>query len=111
MGGDFNIIRFSYEKNKENSVHHHCDIFNVLIQTCCLMEIHIVRGGFTWSNNRESPTLVKLDRVLMSKNRKDIFPLIKVKKLHRILSDHNPLVIKSEKQCKRSNSSFFFEIG
>jgi hypothetical protein len=37
------------------------------------MEIHMVGGGFTWSNNHESPTLVKLDKVLMSKNWEDIF--------------------------------------
>ena len=75
VGGDFNIIRFSHEKNKENNIHHHSDLFNWVIQKCCLREIHMVDGGYTWSNNHESPTLVKLDRVLMSKNWKICFLL------------------------------------
>jgi hypothetical protein len=74
------------------------------------MEIHMAGGGLTWSNNHEFPTLVKLDRVLMSKNWEDIFPLVKVEKLPRILSYHNPLIIESEKPCKKSYSAFFFEI-
>jgi hypothetical protein len=56
------------------------------------VEIHMVTGGFTWYNNQETPTLVKLDRALMSRSWENIFPLAKIKKLPRNLSDHNPLV-------------------
>ena len=54
VGGDFNIIRFTHEKNKENTIHHHSDLFNWVIQKCCLREIHMVGGGYTWSNNHET---------------------------------------------------------
>jgi hypothetical protein len=71
------------------------------------MGIHMAGSGFTWSNNHEFPTLVKLDRVLMSKNWKDIFPLVKVEKLPRIIYDHNPLIIESEKPCKNLTQPSF----
>jgi hypothetical protein len=71
----------------------------------------MVSGGFTWSNNQATPTLVKLDRVLMSGSWENIFPLVKVKKLPRNISDHNPLVVDSENLSKKMQSSFVFEIG
>lgn len=37
-------------------------------------------GSFTWSNNQEFPTLEKLDRVLMTKEWEDLFPLAMIKK-------------------------------
>jgi hypothetical protein len=51
VGGDFNIIRFSYEKNRDHTLHKHSGPFNNLICKHNLVEIHMVSGGFTWSNN------------------------------------------------------------
>jgi hypothetical protein len=50
-------------------------------------------GKYTWSNKHASPTLEKLDRILMSPDWEDLFPLVTVRKLVRELSEHNALLL------------------
>jgi hypothetical protein len=69
------------------------DIFNSIINTCALREIHMTGGQYTWSNNHAVPTLEKLDRFLMSSSWEDLFPLVTVHKLVSEVSDHNPLIL------------------
>jgi hypothetical protein len=111
VGGDFNIIRYSHEKNKIGPVHKHTDAFNDLIQYHELHEVHMFGGGFTWSNNQSDPTLVKLDRILISKAWEIIFPLAKIKKFPRELSDHNPLMLVTDPELVHIKHSFKFEMG
>jgi hypothetical protein len=66
-GGDFNIIRFSNEKNKFFIFDRFSGMFNSVIQTYDLSEIIMSGGGYTWSNNHKDLTLEKLDIVLSSK--------------------------------------------
>ena len=47
----------------------------------------------------------------MSGSWENIFPLVKVKKLPRNISDHNPLVVDSGNLSAKMHSSFVFEIG
>uniref|UniRef100_A0A453J5C9 Endonuclease/exonuclease/phosphatase domain-containing protein n=1 Tax=Aegilops tauschii subsp. strangulata TaxID=200361 RepID=A0A453J5C9_AEGTS len=56
-------------------------------------EIFMGGGCFTWSNKQEHPTLEKLDRVLMSSDWEDLYPLASVTKIVKNLSDHNPLLL------------------
>jgi exonuclease III len=93
IGGNFNIIRYSNERNKPRGNHRHSDSFNSLIHFYELREIIMSGGLYTWSNNQENPTLKKLDRILISKEWEDNFPNALVKKLPREVSDHNPLVM------------------
>lgn len=39
-----------------------------------LQDLHLHGCSFTWSNERENPTLVKLDRVLVSMDWEEMFP-------------------------------------
>jgi hypothetical protein len=39
-----------------------------------LSEVHLMGRRFTWSNEREAPTLVRLDRVLASVDWEELFP-------------------------------------
>uniref|UniRef100_A0A8R7QH09 Endonuclease/exonuclease/phosphatase domain-containing protein n=1 Tax=Triticum urartu TaxID=4572 RepID=A0A8R7QH09_TRIUA len=57
FGGDFNILRHSGEKNKKLCNHKSSDIFNSIINTLALREIHISGGKYTWTNNQAHPTL------------------------------------------------------
>ena len=57
VGGDFNIIRFASDKNKPSGVHKHTDLFNNIISTYDLIDIHLVGGRYTWSNNHETQLL------------------------------------------------------
>jgi hypothetical protein len=52
VGGDFNIIRFSSEKNKNVRRNRWIDIFNTIINSYALKEIYMSGGQFTWSNNQ-----------------------------------------------------------
>jgi hypothetical protein len=56
-GGDFNILRYSSEKNKNFSGNRFADMFNCIINTHNLRDIHMNGGKYTWSNNQEYPTL------------------------------------------------------
>ena len=68
MGGDFNILRFSFDKNKKFVENNFSCVFNLIINSYELRELTLAGGKFTWSNNRKDPTLEKLDRVLISKD-------------------------------------------
>ncbi|PVH36725.1 hypothetical protein PAHAL_6G153500 [Panicum hallii] len=90
IGGNFNIIRSSSENNKGkgNGVHRHTDLFNSLFHFHELRELEMNCGA--WSSNQPNPTLVKLDRILITREWEAMFPLATVSKLPREVSDHNP---------------------
>lgn len=69
-------------------------------------------GAYTWSNNQLDPTLEKLDRVLMSLDWEDIFPLTSLTKLVRSKSDHNPLILNTnEVVSPKIKKDFHFDIS
>jgi hypothetical protein len=51
IGGDFNIIRFASERNRQCGVQRFSDLFNSLIDFYELRKIKMTRGLYTWSNN------------------------------------------------------------
>jgi hypothetical protein len=66
IGGDFNILIFSGEKNRNFSCNRFTDMFNWIINTFELRDLNLNGGVYTWSNNQEDSTLERLDRVLIS---------------------------------------------
>ena len=76
VGGDFNILMHPWKKNKKMASHKSTDLFNSIINTLALREIHISGGKYTWTNNQAHPTLDKLDRILMYECWVDVFPLV-----------------------------------
>lgn len=78
-----------------------------------LREIHLNGGKYTWSNKQSHPTLEKLDRVLMSYEWEDPFPLVSVHKFVRDNSDHNPLLLSSNasKPWPPKKREFCFELS
>ena len=108
VGGDFNILRFSDEKNKNFRPNRYSDMFNLIINSYALRDLTLNGGLYTWSNNHEDPTLEKLDRCLMSENWESLFPLSNLRKIPRYLSDHNPLLLCTD-QDKIKNKTFSFE--
>ena len=81
------------EKNKKTSMSHFSEVFNSVLHLLGLREIYMTGGCYTWSNKQEIPTLEKLDRVLMSSDWEDLFPLVSVHKMVKEISDHNPLLL------------------
>jgi chemotaxis regulatin CheY-phosphate phosphatase CheZ len=91
--GDFNILRFSFEKNKWMRRNKWSSLFNAIINSHDLREIDMSGGQYTWSNNQINPTLEKLDRFLMSSDWEDLFLLTTVHKVARDVSNHNPIIL------------------
>jgi hypothetical protein len=110
VGGDFNLLRFSSEKNKPMAHNKWTDIFNAIINTFALREVHMSGGQYTWSNNHTDPTLEKLDRFFMSSSWEDLFPLVTVHKLVREESDYNPLILHTL-DIRLKSRGFRFEKG
>jgi len=60
--GDFNLTRTPVDKNNDHFNAAEANGFNDLINSLCLIEIPLSDRAYTWSNKREEPTLVRLDR-------------------------------------------------
>jgi hypothetical protein len=69
------------------------DRFRRLINELQLMELPMLGRRFTWSNERSSPTLVRLDRVLYTSGWEDIFPDCLLQSTASLISDHCSLVL------------------
>jgi exonuclease III len=111
ISGDFNIIRYLKEKNTMDGVHRHTALFNFLIHFYGLRELVMNGGLFTWSNNQEPPILEKLDRILVTKEWKDISPQAMVTKLPREVSYHNPLIVSFGNWDKLPYIQFKFDLN
>jgi hypothetical protein len=62
--GDVNMIYLVEDKNNANINRAMMCCFCGLVNGLGLKEIPLLGRCYTWSNEREAPTLVKLDRVL-----------------------------------------------
>ena len=51
VGGDFNLVRFSSEKSKGN-INKHSSLFNAVIDSQELLDLQMVGGKYTWTNNQ-----------------------------------------------------------
>ena len=72
IGGDFNIMRHSKEKNKDNFNPRWPFLFNAVIDSFDLREIELTGRQFTWPNSLTDPTYEKLNRVLMTTGNSNI---------------------------------------
>jgi len=93
IGGDFNIMRHSKEKNKDNFNSRWPFLFNAVIDSFDLREIELTWRQFTWANSLTDPTYEKLDRVLMTTEWEIKYPMVMVHALDRGVSDHTPLLL------------------
>jgi exonuclease III len=112
IGGDFNIMRNSSEKNNDNFEERWPFLFNAVIDFLDLREIEMSGHKYTWANSRRVPTYEKLDRVLVSTEWEQNFPLATVDALSRDISDHTPLLLSTGNDPKdRKTYPFRFELG
>ncbi|GLT59228.1 hypothetical protein SLA2020_320600 [Shorea laevis] len=83
--------------------------FQEVLVDCCLMEVKMVGGRFTW---RRGNVVEKLDRGLATYAWKGAFPQAKVRLLPALSSDHKPLWITLDGRynCMNGNRGrFLFE--
>jgi hypothetical protein len=68
-------------------------LFNVVIESLDLREIVMTGRQYTWASSGDNPTYEKLDRVLVSTEWENNFPLAMVEAKDRNISDHTSLVV------------------
>lgn len=89
--GDFNMILHASEKSNTNLNRTMMARFRSFIDTNELKEVYMRGRRFTWSNKRDTPTLTKIDRVLVSVDWELEFPDCILQALSSGVSDHAPL--------------------
>ena len=70
--------------------------FCQLIDELELQELHLRGRLYTWSNERDKPTLVRLDRVFVMEDWITDFPDHDLSALALECSDHAPLLLKTD---------------
>ena len=111
--GDFNLLRFPFEKSRGRFDNRWPLLFNAVIDSLDLREISMVGRQFTWANSLPEPTYEKLDRVLMDADWESKFPLVSVRALEHIegLSDHDPILLTTGMATPKTKPRFKFELG
>jgi endonuclease/exonuclease/phosphatase family metal-dependent hydrolase len=64
--GDFNMIMYASEKNNDNLDRPMMARFRRFAQNLELKDLYMHGRQFTWSNRRETPTMSRIDRALVS---------------------------------------------
>ncbi|GMI70239.1 hypothetical protein HRI_000693200 [Hibiscus trionum] len=95
--GDFNAIVSREEKIGMNFNCHLAEIFRSFIQDANLMDLPLHGGAFTWSNRRDPPTFVRLDRVLVHHSFIILFNDLRQLLLPSSVSDHNAICLEDSK--------------
>lgn len=104
VAGDFNLIYHAADKNNTAMMGR----FRRTLNQLQLKEIELIGQCFTWSNEREAPTLVRLDRAFCMADWETIFPDYALHSTTAGVSDHRPL---TQNLCGRSRGKrrFHFE--
>lgn len=82
--GDFNMIHLAADKNSDR-----LDRRNMRR----LEELHLHGRCFTWSSERDRPTLERLDRVFVTADWLQVYPNHVLRALSSDCSDHSPLLL------------------
>jgi hypothetical protein len=87
-------------------------LFNAIIETLNLRELEMIGRKYTWANYAGVPTFEKLDRILVTTEWEQKFPLAFVQALTREISDHTPLLLDTGTPSHRGNArNFKFELA
>src|SRR3954470_18988172 len=113
IDGDFNLLRFAHEKRKGRFDNHLPFLFNVVIDSLDLREVHMTGRRFAWANSLPEPTYERLDRVLMSTDWEDKYRLVTVRVHERIekLLDHAPILLSTGTFKPNAQHRFKFDLG
>ena len=93
MAGDFNLIYQAEDKNNTNLDRAMMGRFRRFLDEVEVKEIPLLGRKYTWSNERSSPTLVRLDRAFCCVNWEEVFPDAVLQSTASVVSDHCPLVL------------------
>jgi endonuclease/exonuclease/phosphatase family metal-dependent hydrolase len=106
--GDFNLIYQASDKNNLNLNRRMMGKFRRVLDDYELLEVTLQNRKYTWSNERENPTLVRLDKVFCNANWEVTFPNFALSALSTGASDHCPLILTRQDRPARK-ATFRFE--
>ncbi|KAJ1287483.1 hypothetical protein BS78_02G013300 [Paspalum vaginatum] len=95
VGGDFNMIYMAADKNSGRLNRRVMRWFSSFLNDAGLSELHLNGRLFTWSNERDHPTLERIDRVFASPDWLDALPNHWLRALSSDFSDHSPLLLQT----------------
>lgn len=95
IGGDFNLIYQVANKNNGRINLRSMNMFRRLLDDLELQELHLQGRLYTWSNERDDPTLERIDRVFATEEWLDLFPDHNLRALASECSDHAPLLLRT----------------
>lgn len=91
--GDFNMIYRDEDKNNGNLNRRMMGRFRRFLNDCELKEIYLHGRCYTWSNERQTPTLVRLDRVFVTAAWEELHSSCSLRCLATVVADHCPLLL------------------
>lgn len=106
---DFNVILNEEDKSNARINRRNMARFKQVVEELELKDLHLNGRLFTWSIEREQPTLVKLDRVLTSLEWEELFPFCYLQALSTDIADHCPLLLQSNGNIK-AKPRFHFKV-
>jgi exonuclease III len=89
--GDFNMIMFAEEKNNDRLDRRMMARFRQFVQEHEVKDLYLHGRSFTWSNEREVPTLTRIDRAIASVDWDIMHPDSILQALSSSVSDHAPI--------------------
>lgn len=93
VAGDFNLIYQAADKNNANLDRAMIRSFRRFLDDMEVKEIPLLGRKYTWSNERQSPTLVRLDRAFCCVDWDGLFPESILQSMTAGVSDHYPLIL------------------
>jgi exonuclease III len=91
--GDFNLIYHDEDNNNGNLNCRMMGRFRRFLNDCELKEIYLHGRRYTWSNERERPTLVRLDREFVTVAWEELLSSCMLCCLETVVADHCPLLL------------------
>ncbi|XP_073354918.1 uncharacterized protein [Aegilops tauschii subsp. strangulata] len=91
--GDFNLIVCAEDKNNANLNRRMMARFRSLLNRLELKEIYLHGRRYTWTNERQNPTMEKIDHIFVTNSWEDIYRTHLLKALGTAISDHCPLLV------------------
>jgi endonuclease/exonuclease/phosphatase family metal-dependent hydrolase len=98
--GDFNFIYEVRDKSNFNLNKQLMGKFRTALNDCELFEFALQNRKFTWSNEREEPTLIRLDRMFCNTEWNLLHTGFKLQAFSSNVFDHCPLVLCQEVRPK-----------
>jgi hypothetical protein len=95
VAGDFNLIVDARDKCNVRLNRRSMDMFRRCLNDLELRESNLLGRRYTWSNERETPTMAKLDRWFGSAKWDEMHPDASLTALSSSLSDHCPILMTS----------------